>query len=75
MPENRFNDGKCDPAGRFWAGTINMNSLPAAGALYRLDQDLSVHKILDKVSISNGLIWNTAKQKMYYIDTPTCKNT
>ncbi|MDA0989511.1 MAG: SMP-30/gluconolactonase/LRE family protein [Verrucomicrobia bacterium] len=65
---NRFNDGKCDPAGRYWAGTIG----PAGtGALYRLDLDLSVHRMIEGVTCSNGLAWNAAKDTFYYIDTPT----
>jgi sugar lactone lactonase YvrE len=70
---NRFNDGKCDPAGRFWAGTMSMEGKPQAGALYRLDPDSSVHKMIENVSISNGIVWSLDATKMYYIDTPTQK--
>jgi sugar lactone lactonase YvrE len=70
---NRFNDGKCDPAGRFWAGTMSMEGKPHAGALYRLDPDSSVHKMIENVSISNGIVWSLDATKMYYIDTPTQK--
>lgn len=68
---NRFNDGKCDPAGRFWAGTMSLNGESKAGALYRLDPDSSVHKMIDNVSVSNGIVWSTDHRRMYYIDTPT----
>lgn len=68
-PENRFNDGKCDPAGRFWAGT--MATPTRKGALYRLDPDLSVHQMLDGVGCSNGLAWSMDRKTMYYIDTDT----
>jgi sugar lactone lactonase YvrE len=70
-PDNRFNDGKCDPAGRFWAGTMSLKGQRGAGALYRLDRDGSVHKMADGVSISNGLAWSADRRTMYYIDTPT----
>jgi sugar lactone lactonase YvrE len=70
-PENRFNDGKCDPAGRFWAGT--METTTCKGALFRLDTDLSVHQILDNVGCSNGLTWTLDKKTMYYIDTNTAR--
>ncbi len=70
---NRFNDGKCDPAGRFWAGTLSLNGESNAGALYRLDPDSSVHKMIDNVSVSNGIVWSSDHRKMYYIDTPTHK--
>lgn len=67
----RFNDGKCDPAGRFWAGTLDPADAPERGALYRLDADLSVHTMLPKVTISNGLAWSLDATTLYYIDTPT----
>ncbi len=73
MEGNRFNDGKCDPAGRFWAGTMNLNGEMEKGTLYRLDKDSSIHKMIEKVSISNGIVWNPETGKMYYIDTPTQK--
>ncbi|MBC8079160.1 MAG: SMP-30/gluconolactonase/LRE family protein, partial [Gorillibacterium sp.] len=56
---NRFNDGKCDPSGRFWAGTMSMNGGEKQGALYRLSQDQSVHTMIQGVTISNGLAWST----------------
>ena len=68
---NRFNDGKCDPRGRFWAGTMAVSEAAAAGALYRLDPDRRVHRMLDAVSISNGIVWSANADLMYYIDTPT----
>jgi sugar lactone lactonase YvrE len=71
LPGNRFNDGKCDPAGRFWAGTLALEGTPHVCNLWRLDADLSVHKILDKVSVSNGIVWDAARTSMYYVDTPT----
>ena len=66
---NRFNDGKCDPAGRFWAGTMAYENPTNQGSLYRLDTDLSVHKIFGDVAISNGIIWSLDHTTMYYIDT------
>ncbi len=73
LPSNRFNDGKCDPDGRFWAGTMSMVGEEGAGALYRLDADQSIHKMVENVSISNGIVWSHDKKKMYYIDTSTRK--
>jgi sugar lactone lactonase YvrE len=70
---NRFNDGKCDPAGRFWAGTMNMNGKKEAGTLYRLDPDSTIHVMIENVSISNGIVWSPDATKMYYIDTPSQK--
>ena len=72
LPDNRFNDGKCDPAGRLWAGTICLQKRPDA-SLYCLHTDLSVEKKFGPVTNSNGIIWNCAANTMYYIDTPSKK--
>ena len=71
LPTNRFNDGKCDPAGRFWAGTLSLEGTRGACTLWRLDADLSVHKMLSGVSVSNGIVWTADRMTMYYVDTPT----
>jgi sugar lactone lactonase YvrE len=71
LPDQRMNDGKCDPAGRFWAGTMAIDEQPGAGALYRLDPDGRVHRMLDEVTISNGIDWSSDGRLMYYVDTPT----
>jgi sugar lactone lactonase YvrE len=71
LPGNRFNDGKCDPAGRFWAGTMALDFTPNVGSLYRLDPDFSVRVMLGDVTISNGIVWSPDHTTMYYIDTPT----
>ena len=70
-PRARFNEGKCDPAGRFLAGAMAYDLTPGAGSLYRLDPDLTVTKLLDGVTISNGLTWSADGTTMYYIDSPT----
>ncbi|MBI9104870.1 MAG: SMP-30/gluconolactonase/LRE family protein [Spirochaetales bacterium] len=67
-PGCRMNDGKCDPAGRFWAGTIGPDS---QASLYRLGADYSVGVMEKGVTVSNGLVWDTGRSLMYYIDTPT----
>ena len=67
----RFNDGKCDPAGRFWVGSMHLSAQKANAALYRMDPDLEVTRMLDNVTISNGITWSLDGQTMYYIDTPT----
>lgn len=68
-PENRMNDGKVDPAGRFWAGTMALDSTPGAGTLYRLDTDATVHPMLKGLTISNGIDWSPDGQTMYFIDS------
>jgi sugar lactone lactonase YvrE len=70
-PLIRFNDGGCDPEGRFYCGTMAYNETPGAGTLYRLDPDGSVSVTLREVTISNGLQWNGAGDTVFYADTPT----
>ena len=70
-PLVRFNDGKVDPSGRFWVGTMAYDMEQGAAALYRMDKDRSFRQVLDNVTISNGLVWSADKKTMYYIDTPT----
>ncbi len=72
-PQNRFNDGKCDPSGRFWAGTYSTVRKSGDAWLYRLDPDLQIHSVYGPVTTSNGICWNAAADTMYYIDTPTKK--
>ena len=67
---NRFNDGKCDPAGRFLAGSMNMDEKTPSGALYSFDGGTAT-KMLDGIRISNGLAWSPDYKTFYYIDTPT----
>ena len=67
----RFNDGKCDPAGRFWVGTFDLQQRLHAGTLYRHDPDGRTHVMLRRITNSNGIAWSLDKTTMYYIDTPT----
>jgi sugar lactone lactonase YvrE len=70
MPENvRFNDGLCDPAGRFWAGTAATDGQAGTGSLYRLDVDGSVAEIFCAVTESNGLGWSPDATVFYYTDS------
>lgn len=71
LTDTRFNDGKCDPSGRFWAGTLSYNLDEGAGSLYCLNSDLEVEKRLDNLTIPNGMAWNSKKDKFYFIDSPT----
>lgn len=68
---NRFNDGTCDPAGRLWAGTMAYDEATGAGALYRFDADHRLHRVLDGITISNGLAWDLERSVFYHIDSPT----
>ncbi|MFW6170190.1 MAG: SMP-30/gluconolactonase/LRE family protein [Planctomycetota bacterium] len=73
LPDNRFNDGKCDSEGRFWAGTMSMARQREAASLYVLQTDHVVKKVFGGVTTSNGLDWSPDQASMYYIDTPTMK--
>ena len=70
-PATMMNDGKCDPAGRFWAGTKDVAGDGPLGSLYRLDPDHTLVRILDGVTVSNGLGWSPDATAMYHIDSPT----
>jgi sugar lactone lactonase YvrE len=67
-PEVRSNDGACDGAGRFWIGTMAFDEKSPDGALYRYDGRLE--RVLDGVTISNGIGWSRDDSLMYYIDSP-----
>lgn len=66
---NRMNDGKPDPSGRFWAGTMALDMAPGAGTLYRLHPDGSVRAIIRDLGISNGLDWSADRTRMYFVDS------
>ncbi len=71
LKDIRFNDGKCDPVGRFWVGTMHLDAKKGAASLYVMNDKHQVRKVLDDVTISNGIAWSLDQQTMYYIDTPT----
>lgn len=73
-PKNRLNDGKVDPKGRLFAGTMGPEETPGQvqsqqGSLFSLDSDLKVHQHLDQVDISNGLDWSSDGRLFFYIDS------
>ena len=66
----RFNDGKCDPQGRLWAGTMVMSGERGSGFLYRIDAN-GIVPMEKGINCSNGIVWTKDKRTMYYTDTPT----
>lgn len=74
-PQIRYNDGKCDPSGRFYVGTMALNGQKGSGTLFVIDSALRYKPVIQGVSISNGIVWNADGQLLYYIDTPTRKVT
>lgn len=69
VTENRCNDGKCDAAGRFWVGTMDLKCRLEAGSLFCIDADLTTHKVLDRLTIANGMGWSPDGRHMYFIDS------
>ena len=67
---HRFNDGRADPRGRFFAGSMNERRDAESGALYRLDDGGALRKVIGGVTISNGLAWSPDGRTMYHSDTP-----
>lgn len=68
-PQNRFNDGKVDAAGRFWAGTMDDGETLPTGDLFRLDPDLSVTRFAFGFVVTNGLGWTRDNQTMFFTDS------
>lgn len=71
LPDNRFNDGRCDAAGRFWAGSLPYDESTPRGALWRLDADHTAHRVLSGIMCPNSLCWSPDSRTMYFTDTPT----
>lgn len=69
----RTNDGKCDPSGRLWVGTMGFGAQKGAAALYCVTEEGKVETKLKHVTISNGIVWSANRKYMYYNDTPTGK--
>jgi len=70
LPDDmRMNDGKVDPSGRFWAGSMALSFEKGRGSLYVLEKDNSYRSILDDITLSNGMGWSPDAQYFYYIDS------
>jgi len=69
LPENRFNDGRCDRQGRFWSGTMNDARRDPTGSLYRLNPDFTVTRIRDDIIVPNSICWSPEDTVMYFADT------
>jgi sugar lactone lactonase YvrE len=67
----RLNDGKCDPNGRFWVGSMHLEQTKGSAQLFAIDHKGQLEMKIDSVTISNGIVWTADKTTMYYIDTPT----
>ena len=70
----RLNDGAVDSRGSYWAGAMNdpkVTSFSDEGVLFRLDPDLKLHRVIEKLTIPNGIGWTNDDKTMYFTDTPT----
>ncbi len=66
---NRFNDGKCDSRGRFWAGSMDFDCKAPTGALYRFDADGQCTRHDDGFEVTNGPTWSGDGRTMYFNNT------
>ncbi|KAL2870234.1 SMP-30/gluconolactonase/LRE family protein [Aspergillus lucknowensis] len=72
----RFNDGAVDSKGRLWAGAMSdpkVHDIIKEGVLFRLDPDMRLHRMVEQMTIPNGIGWNDANDTMYLTDSPTGK--
>ena len=69
QPGNRFNDGKCDAAGRYWAGTMDFDATRPSGSLYRFDSDGACQRVDSGYAVSNGPTWSADGRTLYFNDT------
>jgi len=73
LKDKRLNDGKCDPFGRFWVGSMHLNQEKGEAQLFSINQNGHLDIKIDSVTISNGIAWSEDKSTMYYIDTPSAE--
>lgn len=71
LKDSRLNDGKCDPSGRLWVGSMHWQQEKGKAKLFTINNDASFATKIDSVTISNGIVWTKDTKTMYYIDTPT----
>jgi L-arabinonolactonase len=69
QPDMRFNDGRCDRRGRFWAGTLHEKRHRGTAGLYRFDPDGRCTQIFGGVTVSNGIAWSPDSLTMYFADS------
>ena len=67
----RFNDGKCDPTGRFWVGSMDRKEKNKLGSLYSWNSIEGLVYREQGVTVSNGMGWSPDNSLFYYIDSPT----
>jgi sugar lactone lactonase YvrE len=71
IPDNRFNDAKCDSRGRLWSGTMRLDASGTSGSLYVVNGDLSWKRMDTGFVVSNGLDWSPDDKTLYFVDSAT----
>lgn len=69
IADQRFNDGRCDPFGNFWIGTMSDVARVPTGSLYRVTPDLTCSRYLSDITVPNSLCWSRDGARMYFADT------
>ncbi|ALA19961.1 MULTISPECIES: SMP-30/gluconolactonase/LRE family protein [unclassified Chelatococcus] len=69
IPDNRFNDGKCDRQGRLWAGSMRLDASRTSGSLYVIEKDLSWRRVSSGYTAANGLDWSPDGRTLYFVDS------
>jgi sugar lactone lactonase YvrE len=69
LPGNRFNDGKVDRLGNFWAGSMDDSEEQALGTLYRIDADLGFVTVDERYKVTNGPAFSPSGDVMYHNDS------
>jgi sugar lactone lactonase YvrE len=71
IDDNRFNDCRCDPCGRLWAGTMSRSRRAGTAALYQLDPGGEIETAINHTTLSNGIAWSPSGERMYFVDSTT----
>jgi sugar lactone lactonase YvrE len=69
VPGNRTNDGACDVTGRIWVGTMNEDCFEGKGALYKFECDSKPVRIIERMTVPNGVAWSGDDKTMYHVDS------
>lgn len=72
-PEMRYNDGKVDPNGNFWIGSMHKHFAQKSGNLYQVKSNFKTSILIPETTISNGMAWTSDRKMFYFIDSPTFK--
>jgi sugar lactone lactonase YvrE len=68
-PQNRTNDGAYDSAGRIWIGTMNQDCKEGLGALYRIPVNGEPERVIENMTIPNGIVWSAEGKTMYHVES------